>query len=115
MVANISKNSSNCFLCNEKFAAQSSLDFHTKTAHLGVYICTKCPSFTTLIKMRYIQHNRKVHNETEAKVGGKRSADMANFDKEPCNYAPKQAKVNGNEYPLLEEDNLLHTTTISKM
>ena len=55
--------------------------------------------------MRYIQHNRKVHNETEAKVGGKRSADMANFDKEPCNDAPKQAKVNENDSPLLEEDN----------
>ena len=54
--------------------------------------------------MRYIQHNRKVHNETEAKVGGKRSADMANFDKEPCNDAPKQAKVNENDSPLLEED-----------
>ena len=105
MVTTTSKSSTNCLLCPEKFAAQTSLDFHTKTAHLGVYICTKCPRFTTLIKMRFIQHNRKIHNEFEMKAGDKRSAVKASLDKEPFEVSPKQAKVNQNDSTLSDEDN----------
>ena len=51
----------NCVLCDKIFGSQSNLDFHIKTIHLRMLVCSKCPNFSTLIKIRMERHYRNVH------------------------------------------------------
>ena len=90
-----------CLLCRENMGSPLNLELHVKTVHLGMFVCTKCPKFSTLIKMRLIRHNRKVHNKDENKTGstiGKNNScrtekRKANED-EANEVHSKQAKTN---------------------
>ena len=62
-----------CLICNEKFPNSKKVDLHIKVVHLKMFICSKCPNFSTMIKMRMTQHNRKSHGGD--KVAAKRRSD----------------------------------------
>lgn len=54
-----------CLLCREDLGTPHNLELHVKTVHFQMFVCTKCPNFSTLIKMRMICHNKNVHNEDD--------------------------------------------------
>ena len=55
----------NCYLCKIKFDCHNKLDLHIKTVHLRMFVCPRCPNFSSLIKVRFNQHLLKSHNATE--------------------------------------------------
>ena len=57
----IDSSNTNCVLCDKIFGSQSNLDFHIKTIHLRMLVCSKCPNYSTLIKIRMERHYRNVH------------------------------------------------------
>jgi len=67
----------NCLICKEKFGSTKKLDLHIKVVHLRMYVCSKCPNFSTMIKMRMTQHNSKVHYDDDENIAKskKRPAD----------------------------------------
>ena len=56
----------NCLLCNQNFKDQSKLDFHLKTAHLNMLVCSRCPGFATFIQNRLDRHQLVEHNIVRA-------------------------------------------------
>ena len=86
----------NCLICKDKFSTSKQLDVHIKTFHLRMYTCNECPNFSTMIKMRMVQHNRKLHSYSNDRnrpnqeiTTKKRSAE----DHDQSNPA-KQSKTN---------------------
>ena len=59
-------NLNNCVMCKEVFNSKPNLDFHIKTKHLRMFVCTRCPDFSTLIRARLNRHLSKTHNVTKA-------------------------------------------------
>ena len=57
-----------CVLCDEKCNSVKALDFHVKTVHLRLFVCTKCPEYTTMIKAKLIRHMVKEHKQSPVKV-----------------------------------------------
>ena len=53
-----------CVLCDEKCDSSQSLDYHLKTVHMRLFVCTKCPNFTTMIKEKLTRHLASDHNQT---------------------------------------------------
>ena len=51
-----------CLLCNATYGTKVNLDLHMKIRHLGMFVCSKCTKFSTLIKKRMEGHYLRVHN-----------------------------------------------------
>lgn len=54
-----------CLLCDASCDSDKTLDFHIKTIHKRLFVCTMCPNFTTMLQPRLTHHLLSVHkNET---------------------------------------------------
>ena len=81
----------NCLMCKEKFLTKPELDLHIKTKHLQMYICSKCPLFSTLIKARLQRHLEKIHSACGLQE------NVKILDAKPDeNSQPEKAKVDHN-------------------
>ena len=58
-----SDNPNACLLCDVKCVSSDALDFHVKTFHLRLFVCTKCPEYTTMIQAKLIRHMGNEHKE----------------------------------------------------
>ena len=78
-------------MCKEKFLTKPELDLHIKTKHLQMYICSKCPLFSTLIKARLQRHLKKIHSACGLQE------NVKILDAKPDeNSQPEKAKVDHN-------------------
>ncbi len=58
-----SENPNTCLLCDVKCVSSDALDFHVKTVHLRLFVCTKCPDYTTMIHAKLVRHVANEHKE----------------------------------------------------
>ena len=56
-----------CVLCDEVFETGDKLDFHFKTVHQRLYVCTNCPNFTSMFKFKLDKHLESAHDARKPK------------------------------------------------
>jgi hypothetical protein len=69
--------STTCVLCDAKCETDVSLDFHVKTIHQRLFVCTKCPAYTTMIRAKLKRHLETEHNQVPAKLGPATREDVS--------------------------------------
>ena len=78
----------NCYLCKIKFDSDNKLDRHIKTIHLRMFVCPRCPDFSSLIKVCVTQHLKKFHNATDT-TDSITILDDAHMEKDTSNAGPR--------------------------
>ena len=63
---NVSDQDANlCVFCDLTYDNEPTLDFHIKTVHKRLYVCSKCPHFMSMIKDKLTKHLIIVHKEAQ--------------------------------------------------
>jgi hypothetical protein len=75
-----------CGLCDLNCVSEASLDFHIKTVHKRLHVCTRCPHFMSMIKNKLTKHLAFAHKEPPAKRRSSR------YDCKHCLFSTRDMK-----------------------